>query len=102
MLCGGGGTVTAGGGGNAGGGGDEGDLDLLRDDDGKSDGGGEGGDTSDGGNGITCPYQRTISELIGLTRKVVTSSSESDRMINGMSTLVTKDEGNDGVELSYV
>ncbi|GKD66445.1 hypothetical protein Tco_1308553 [Tanacetum coccineum] len=46
----GGGSGTAGGGGTAGGCSGEGDLDLLRDNDGKSDGGGEDDDSkSDGG-----------------------------------------------------
>ncbi|GJX56085.1 hypothetical protein Tco_0285982 [Tanacetum coccineum] len=76
-------SIYYGGGGNAvcGGAGDtdddsdgEGDLDILRDEDGKSDGGGEdddgvksdGGDDNDG--------------------KVVISSSESDMMTNGANT----------------
>ncbi|GJW98449.1 hypothetical protein Tco_0180257, partial [Tanacetum coccineum] len=49
---------------DGGGGGGEGDLDLLRDDDGKSDGGGEDGDDADGGNRVSCLGQRTIAELL--------------------------------------
>ncbi|GKF00206.1 hypothetical protein Tco_0023556 [Tanacetum coccineum] len=68
---------------------------LLRDDDGKSNGGGE----NDDGNGISYPGRRTIAELVDRGQsssegsesrsesgKVVTSSFESNKMINGMST----------------
>ncbi|GKC90566.1 hypothetical protein Tco_1151215 [Tanacetum coccineum] len=103
-------TSRGGGGGNGGGG--EGNLDLLRDGGGRSDGGGEDDDVKGdgGGNGISFPGRWTKSRLsdprwenpplkdqsLGLTGKLVTSSSESDKMIKGMRTLargVTKGQG---------
>nr|GEY72994.1 hypothetical protein [Tanacetum cinerariifolium] len=85
-VAGGGGDTVAGGGGDtatgsggdivAGGGGD-GDLDLLRDDDGNSDGGGEDGDADDGGNGISYPSERTIAALVGKGQSRKTTDSPS-------------------------
>ncbi|GJY61448.1 hypothetical protein Tco_0462105 [Tanacetum coccineum] len=52
-------------GGDTGGSCGEGDLDLIRGVDGKSDGGVEDGDDTDSGNGISCPGRRVIVEMVG-------------------------------------
>ncbi|GJS55862.1 hypothetical protein Tco_0629224 [Tanacetum coccineum] len=80
-----------------GGGSGEGDLDLLRDVDGKSDGDGEDGDGKSDGDDSECEVTQQSQSNPRLVRhspkgrslsKVVVSSSYLDMMINGTSTPV--------------